>query len=137
MTGILTPSFHVYYSKQLNQLSHSIKIDIWRCLTSQKYPLSLEQASSIYPKVKDLLNKTVKNYIKKKEHQKIKGCVTIGPITSECENLLSQKNEELRILKQEMEKKIENLSDLQDQYKSCEQAMAKSLEESGKKITQL
>jgi hypothetical protein len=68
MTGILTPSFHIYYSKQLNQLPQSIKIDIWRHLTSRKYLLSLEQASSIHPEVEDLLNKAVENYIKKKEH---------------------------------------------------------------------
>jgi chromosome segregation ATPase len=131
MIGILTPSFHVYYLKQLNQLPHSIKIDIWQRLISQKYPLSLEQASSIHSKVERLLNQTVKNYIKKKERQRMK------PITTKCENLLSQENEELRILKQEMEKKIEDLSDSQDQYKSREQAMTKSLEESGEKITQL
>jgi len=34
-----------------------------------------------------------------------------------------------------MEKKIKNPSDLQNQYKSREQAMAKSLEKSGEKIT--
>src|SRR3954468_4975771 len=131
MTGILTPSFHIYYSKQLNQLPRSIKIDIWRRLISRKYPLSLELASGIHPEVEDLLNKAVENYIKKKERQRMKS------ITTECENLLSQENEELRILKQEMEKKIEDLSDSQDRYKSREQAMTKSLEESGEKITQL
>ncbi|RGB28077.1 hypothetical protein C1646_673483 [Rhizophagus diaphanus] len=45
-------------------------------------------------------------------------CTTSGPITSEYEKLLSQENEELRILKQEMEKKIEDLLDSQDQDKS-------------------
>jgi hypothetical protein len=131
MTGILAPSFHIYYSKQLNQLPQSIKIDTWRCLTLQKHLLLLEQASSIHPKVEDLLNKAVENYIKQKEHQRMK------PSTSECEKLLSQENGELHILKQEMEKKIEDLLDSQDQYKSREQVMAKSLEESGEKITQL
>ena len=58
------------------------------------------------------------------------------PITSDYGNL-RQENEELYVLKQEMEKKIEDLSDLQDQYKSREQAMAKSLEKSGEKIIQL
>ena len=82
MTSILIPSFHIYYLKQLNQLPRSIKIDIWRCLTSRKYPLSLEQASSIHPEVEDLLNKAVENYIKKKKHQKMK------PITSDSETLL-------------------------------------------------
>ena len=80
--NILTPSFHIYYLKQLNQLPRSIKIDIWHRLTSQKYLLSLEQASSIHPEVEDLLNKAVENYIKKKKHQKIK------PIISNCETLL-------------------------------------------------
>src|SRR5439155_24617136 len=34
-------------------------------------------------------------------------------------------------------KKIEELLDLQEQYKSCEVAMTRSLEESGGKVTQL
>jgi hypothetical protein len=134
MTGILTPSFHIYYSKQLNQLPRSIKIDIWRRLTSRKYPLSLEQASSIHPEVEDLLNKAVENYIKKKGHQKMKGT---EPITSDCETSLRRENEELCISKQVLEKKIEELLDLQEQYKSREVAMTRSLEESGGKVTQL
>ncbi|GET51202.1 hypothetical protein GLOIN_2v1849309 [Rhizophagus irregularis DAOM 181602=DAOM 197198] len=105
MTGILTPSFHVYYLKQLNQLPCSIKIDVWRRLTSRKHPLSMEQASSIHPEVEDLLNKAVGNYIKQKEPG-------IG-------------------------KKIEELLELQEQYKSREVAMTRSLEESGEKVVQL
>src|ERR1044071_6087091 len=131
MTGILTPSFHIYYSKQLNQLPHSIKIDVWRRLTSRKYPLSLEQASSIHPEVEDLLNKAVGNYIKQKEHQKMK------PITSDCETSLRQENEELCISKQVLEKKIEELLDLQEQYKSREVAVIRSLKKNGGKVTQL
>ncbi len=109
---MLNPSFHVYYSKQLNQLPQPIKIDIWRRLTSRKYPLSLEQASSIHPEVEDMLNQAVGKYIKKKEYQRMK------PITSNCETLLMQENEELYISKQVLEKKIEELLDLQEQYKS-------------------
>src|SRR6266540_7275071 len=131
MIGILTPSFHVYYSKQLNQLPCFIKIDIWRRLTSRKHLLLLEQASSIHPKVEDLLNKAVENYIKQKEHQKMK------PITSNCETSLRQENEELCISKQVLKKKIEELLNLQEQYKSCKVAMTRSLEESGRKVTQL
>ncbi|RGB36020.1 hypothetical protein C1646_758633 [Rhizophagus diaphanus] len=131
MTGILTPSFHVYYLKQLNQLSRSIKIDTWRHLTSRKHPLSIEQASSIHPKVEDLLNKAVGNYIKQKECQKMK------PVTSDCETSLRQENEELYISKQVLEKKIEELLDLQEQYKSREVAMTRSLEENGGKVIQL
>jgi chromosome segregation ATPase len=134
MTGILTLSFHIYYSKQLNQLPRSIKIDTWQRLTSQKHPLSIEQASSIHPVVEDLLNKAVGNYIKQKERQKIKGT---EPITSDCETSLRQENEELCISKQVLEKKIEELLDLQEQYKSHEVAMTRSLEESGGKVTQL
>src|SRR3954452_10711378 len=114
MTGILTPTFHVYYSKQLNQLPRSIKIDTWRRLTTRKHPLSIEQASSIHPEVEDLLNKAVGNYIKQKERQKMK------PITSDCKTSLRQENEELCISKQVLEKKIEELLDLQEQYKSRE-----------------
>src|SRR2546429_4323993 len=131
MANILNPSFHVYYSKQLNQLPRSIKIDIWRRLTSRKYQLSLEQASSIHPEVEDMLNQAVRKYIKKKEHQRMK------PITSNCETSLRQENEELCISKQVLEKKIEELLDLQEQYKSREVAMTRSLEESGEKVTQL
>jgi len=131
MTSILTPSFHVYYSKQLNQLSYSIKIDVWQRLTSRKHPLLIEQASSIHPEVEDLLNKAVGNYIKQKERQKMK------PITSDCETSLRQENEELCISKQVLEKKIEELLDLQEQYKSREVAITRSLEESGEKVSQL
>src|SRR5437773_7518283 len=129
--NILTPSFHIYYSKQLNQLPRSIKIDIWRRLTSRKYPLSLEQASGIHPEVEDMLNQAVEKYIKKKEHQRMK------LITSDCENLLRKENEELCISKQILEKKIEELLDLQEQYKSRKIAMTRSLKESGGKVTQL
>ena len=129
--NILTPSFHIYYLKQLNQLPRFIKIDIWRCLTSQKYPLLLEQASGIHPEVEDMLNQAVEKYIKKKEHQRMK------PITSDCENLLRKENEELCISKQVLEKKIEELLDLQEQYKSREVAMTRSLEKSDRKVTQL
>ena len=68
--NILTSSFHVYYSKQLNQLPRSIKIDIWRRLTSRKYPLLLKQASSIHPEVEDMLNQAVEKYIIKKSIRK-------------------------------------------------------------------
>src|SRR6266498_5356271 len=59
------------------------------------------------------------------------------PITSDCETLLRQENEELYISKQVLEKKIEELLDLQEQYKSREVAMTRSLEESSGKVTQL
>ena len=59
------------------------------------------------------------------------------PITSNCETSLIQENEELCISKQVLEKKIEELLDLQEQYKSREVAMTRSLEESGGKVTQL
>src|SRR5688572_32577341 len=59
------------------------------------------------------------------------------PITSDCETSLRRENEELCISKQVLEKKIEELLELQEQYKSCEVAMTRSLEESGGKVTQL
>ncbi|GBB96151.1 hypothetical protein RclHR1_26950005 [Rhizophagus clarus] len=45
------------------------------------------------------------------------------PITSDCETSLRQENEELCISKRALEKKIEELLDLQEQYKSHEVAM--------------
>src|SRR3989440_3071297 len=59
------------------------------------------------------------------------------PITSDCENLLRKEDEQLCISKQVLEKKIEELLDLQEQYKSREVAMTRSLEESSGKVTQL
>src|SRR5436305_13880207 len=59
------------------------------------------------------------------------------PITSNCETSLRQENKELCISKQVLEKKIEELLDLQEQYKSRKVAMTKSLEESGEKVAQL
>src|SRR5207248_9331686 len=79
----------------------------------------------------DMLNQAVRKYIKKKEHQRMK------PITSNCETSLRQENEELCTSKQVLEKKIEEFLDLQEQYKSCEVVMTRSLEESGRKVTQL
>jgi len=131
MANMLNPSFHVYYSKQLNQLPRFIKIDIWRYLTFRKYSLSLEQASNIHPKMENMLNQTVGKYIKKKKHQRMK------PITNNCETSLRQENEKLCISKQVLEKKIEELLDLQEQYKSRKVIMTRSLEESGGKVIQL
>ncbi len=59
------------------------------------------------------------------------------PIISNCENLLRKENEELCISKQVLEKKIEELLDLQEQYKSRKVIMTRSLEESGGKVIQL
>src|SRR6266540_578360 len=59
------------------------------------------------------------------------------PITNNCETSLRQENEKLCISKQVLEKKIEELLNLQEQYKSHEVAMTRSLEESGEKIIQL
>jgi chromosome segregation ATPase len=78
-----------------------------------------------------MLNQAVEKYIKKKEHQRMK------PIISDCENSLRKENEELCISKQVLEKRIEELLDLQEQYKSREVAMTRSLEESGGKVAQL
>ncbi|GBB93216.1 hypothetical protein RclHR1_02130029 [Rhizophagus clarus] len=59
------------------------------------------------------------------------------PITSDCETSLRRENEELCISKQALEKKIEELLNLQEQYTSREVAMTRSLEESGEKVAQL
>src|SRR5437763_8523135 len=59
------------------------------------------------------------------------------PIIIDCETSLRRENEELCISKQALEKKIEELFNLQEQYKSHEVAMTRSLEESGEKVTQL
>ena len=58
-------------------------------------------------------------------------------ITSNCETSLRQENEELCISKQVLEKKIKELLDLQEQYKSHEVTMIRSLKESSEKVIQL
>ena len=58
-------------------------------------------------------------------------------ITSNCETSLRQENGELCISKQVLEKKIEELLNLQEQYKSRKVAMTRSLEKSGEKVIQL
>ncbi|GBB95557.1 hypothetical protein RclHR1_25610001 [Rhizophagus clarus] len=78
-----------------------------------------------------MLNQTVEKYIKKKVYQRMK------PITSDCKNLLRKENEKLCISKQVLEKKIEELLDLQEQYKSRKVAMIRFLKESSRKVTQL
>ncbi|RGB23632.1 hypothetical protein C1646_774216 [Rhizophagus diaphanus] len=56
------------------------------------------------------------------------------PITSDCETSLRQENEELYISKQVLEKKIEELLDLQEQYKSREVAMTSIIPDTRKAI---
>ena len=58
-------------------------------------------------------------------------------ITSDCENLLRKENKELCISKQILEKNIEELFDLQEQYKFHKVATIRSLEKSSQKVTQL
>src|SRR5213082_3128488 len=96
-----------------------------------KIPIIAGTGKWYHPEVEDMLNQAVEKYIKKKDHQRMK------PITSDCENLLRKENEELCISKQVLEKKIEELLDLQEQYKFREVAMTRSLEESSGKVTQL
>ncbi len=59
------------------------------------------------------------------------------PITSNCEISLRQENEELCILKRVLEKEIEELLDLQEQYKFREVIMTRSLKENDEKVNQL
>src|ERR1044072_151906 len=59
------------------------------------------------------------------------------PITSDCETSLRQENEKLCISKQVLEKKIEELLNLQEQYKFREVVITRSLEKSGRKVIQL
>jgi hypothetical protein len=79
MSISLFPSFHSHYTTQLNQLPCSIKNDIWRRLTTRKYPLTIEEASTIHPEVEELLNREVTNYTKKKDHQRLKTTANTTP----------------------------------------------------------
>ncbi|CAB4420759.1 unnamed protein product [Rhizophagus irregularis] len=72
MSNSLLPFFHSYYETQLNQFPRSIK---WRRLTTWKYLLTIEEASSFHPEV---LNREVANYTKKKDRQRLKTATSGG-----------------------------------------------------------
>src|SRR5205807_1275375 len=99
--NILTPSFHIYYSKQLNQLPRSIKIDIIGVSAGKRNQID----KKIFFEIINVMDKMIKS-------------------TS-------------ILLRNFFLKKIEELLDLQEQYKSREVAMTRSLEESSGKVTQL
>ncbi|GBC04173.1 hypothetical protein RclHR1_05550010 [Rhizophagus clarus] len=79
MSNLLFPSSRTYYATQLNQFPSSIKNDIWRRLSTRKYPLTIEEASSIHPEVEELLNRGVANYAKKKDRQRLKTIANTTP----------------------------------------------------------
>src|SRR6266487_2541124 len=59
--------FNDHYKGQLDQLPPSIKKEVWLHLTTRKNnPLSVEQASGIYPDINSLLTKEINRYYKKK-----------------------------------------------------------------------
>src|SRR3954463_98114 len=65
--------FNEYYKSLLDQLSPSLKKDVWLRLTTRKNnPLSEEQARGIHPNIEELLTSNVNRYYKSKNRQKIK-----------------------------------------------------------------
>ncbi|RIA83842.1 hypothetical protein C1645_833167 [Glomus cerebriforme] len=113
MSDLLLPCFHSHYTNQLNHLPRSIINDIWRRLTTRKYPLTVEEASGIHPEVEELLNREVNNYGKKKDRQRLKtaaiatqdGVDTLNRLYN-FEQTLSEREKLLQQREQEYEKKI-------------------------------
>src|SRR3954463_11269799 len=65
--------FNEYYKSLLDQLSPSLKKDVWlRLATRKNNPLSEEQARGIRPDIEELLTSNVNRYYKSKNRQKIK-----------------------------------------------------------------
>jgi hypothetical protein len=72
MSKQISPPFNSHYTTQLSKLPHSIKCTIWQRLTTRKYPLTIEEASSIHPEVEAMLVHELSRYEKNKERQRLK-----------------------------------------------------------------
>ena len=127
MSNSLLPSFHSYYTKQLTQLPHSIKSDIWRRLTTRKYPLTVEEASSIHPVVEELLNREVANYLKKKDRQRLKTTANSTPGGNDTLNRLV-------LFEQSLSEREKNITDHENLLHKREEEYAKELEQEKLKI---
>ena len=121
MTNSLLPSFHSYYTKQLTQLPHSIKSDIWRRLTTRKYPLTVEEASSIHPVVEELLNREVTNYLKKKDRQRLKTTANTTPGGNDTLNRLV-------LFEQSISEREKEMTDRENLLRQREEEHTKKLE---------
>ncbi|PKK62289.1 hypothetical protein RhiirC2_790587 [Rhizophagus irregularis] len=116
MSNSLFPSFHSHYTTQLNQLPRSIKNDIWRRLTTRKYPLTVEEASSIHPVVEELLNREVANYLKKKDRQRLKTTANSTPGGNDTLNRLVLFEQSLSEREKEMTDRENLLHQREEEY---------------------
>ncbi|GBC51982.2 hypothetical protein GLOIN_2v1766400 [Rhizophagus irregularis DAOM 181602=DAOM 197198] len=116
MSNSLFPSFHSHFTTQLNQLPRSIKNDIWRRLTTRKYPLKVEEASSIHPVVEELLNREVANYLKKKDRQRLKTTANSTPGGNDTLNRLVLFEQSLSEREKEMTDRENLLHQREEEY---------------------
>ncbi|RGB24981.1 hypothetical protein C1646_772356 [Rhizophagus diaphanus] len=105
----------------LTQLPHSIKSDIWRRLTTRKYPLTVEEASSIHPVVEELLNREVTNYLKKKDRQRLKTTANTTPGGNDTLNRLV-------LFEQSLSEREKEMTDRESLLRQREEEHTKKLE---------
>ncbi len=63
------PPFNPYYLGKLTELCPSIQWNIWKSLTTGKYPITIEQASGIYPEIEKKIDREILNYKNRKQRQ--------------------------------------------------------------------
>ncbi|CAJ0910736.1 130_t:CDS:2 [Entrophospora sp. SA101] len=63
------PPFNPYYLGKLTELCPSIQWNIWKSLTTGKYPIAIEQASDIYPEIEKKIDREILNYKNRKQRQ--------------------------------------------------------------------
>ncbi|CAJ0846032.1 5550_t:CDS:2, partial [Entrophospora sp. SA101] len=66
------PPFNPYYLGKLTELCPSIQWNIWKSLTTGKYPITIEQASGIYPEIEKKIDREILNYKNRKQRQRRK-----------------------------------------------------------------
>ncbi|CAJ0827382.1 10483_t:CDS:2 [Entrophospora sp. SA101] len=66
------PPFNPYYLGKLTELCPSIQWNIWKSLTTGKYPITIEQASGIYPEIEKKIDREILNYKNRKQRQRVK-----------------------------------------------------------------
>ncbi|CAJ0831712.1 12836_t:CDS:2, partial [Entrophospora sp. SA101] len=65
------PPFNPYYLGKLTELCPSIQWNIWKSLTIGKYPITIEQASGIYPEIEKKIDREILNYKNRKQRQRL------------------------------------------------------------------
>ncbi|CAJ0901169.1 3829_t:CDS:2 [Entrophospora sp. SA101] len=74
------PPFNPYYLGKLTELCPLIQWNIWKSLTTGKYPITIEQASGIYLETEKNIDCEILNYKNRKQQHAISPKINITPI---------------------------------------------------------